>query len=814
MNGKVITFARSGDLDVPVRIKVDSLEGTFPLLSLSEQLVDPKKALAKHRVDATSDLTLTAQIYANSKPVTGQVSTTYKSFKSKRRWNEWLQFPLKLSQLSLDAEVRFELWDYDGSDMLVASAHMPFFDRKNAVLLRGRQKVDVSIDNRFDQQEAIEEPRTENGYSEMDRLEKLIKKHELGDMPRLDWLDNLAFRQIELVNAKHTTKTDLFLYVEYPQFQHVVVYSPPPVLLAPQPREQPQIQQIQNTQTDNPIESKYRRLLRSHKTGPLDKDLKPNAKMRDELNLIFNYPSAQELTENEKNLLWKFRYYATRDKRALTKFLKSVSWDDASEMRQAIALLPMWKEVDISDALEMLGPGFTDHPAVRSFAVDRLRASPDKELELYLLQLVQALQFDKDRVVSQFLISRAVASPVLGNYFYWYVHVQTQSEQTAGPFKEAISDFLLALQTSENGADKIVALKRESNFVGKLVKLAQDVRACKEARPKKVELLKSMIADPKLELRELPHPVILPLDPTQRIVGIDEHDCSVFKSSLTPLKLTFKMEDGSLYPIIFKSGDDLRQDQLVIQIITLMNQLLLNENLDLKITPYRILATGAVDGAIQFVPNQTLASVLSDYPGGILQFLKEKAPMTEEQQALLPPGSLSLGVRPEVMDTFVRSCAGYCVMTYILGVGDRHLDNLLISDDGHFFHADFGYILGRDPKPFPPLMKLPIQIIDGMGGIHSENYTKFRNYCFTAYTTLRKSANLILNLFSLMTEANIPDIAIEKDKAVQKVRDRFCLEMSDEEAIVHFQNLINDSVSAFLPMVIDRLHSLAQYWRA
>ena len=47
---------------------------------------------------------------------------------------------------------------------------------------------------------------------------------------------------------------------------------------------------------------------------------------------------------------------------------------------------------------------------------------------------------------------------------------------------------------------------------------------------------------------------------------------------------------------MFKIGDDLRQDQLVIQIIDLMDQLLKNENLDLKLTPYKILATSPIAG--------------------------------------------------------------------------------------------------------------------------------------------------------------------------------------------------------------------------
>ncbi|KAF0289167.1 Phosphatidylinositol 3-kinase catalytic subunit type 3 [Amphibalanus amphitrite] len=415
--------------------------------------------------------------------------------------------------------------------------------------------------------------------------------------------------------------------------------------------------------------------------------------------------------------------------------------------------------------------------------------------------------------LSSFLISRACQNAVVANYLYWYLLIECdelddpakQDMRVRKRYLAVMKRFTQAL--NRGGADcratKFV-LSRQQHFISRLVKLFKTVQKESGNRRKKIEKMQSLLADPdalKFNFATF-DPLPLPLDPEVRICGILPDKATLFKSALMPARLTFLTDTGAEFVAIFKYGDDLRQDQLILQIIMLMDKLLRRENLDLKLTPYRVLATSSRHGFVQFIESSAVAEVLST-EGSILNFFRKHHPSETGPY----------GVSADVMDTYIRSCAGYCVITYLLGVGDRHLDNLLLTKSGSLFHVDFGYILGRDPKPLPPPMKLSKEMVEAMGGINSEHYQTFRKQCYTAFLHLRRHADVILHLFSLMVDANIPDIALEPDKTVRKVQDKFRLDLSDEEAVAYMQNMIDVSVTAVMAALVEQLHKFAQYWR-
>lgn len=979
MDRDFYSFIRLSDLNLNLTFRISSLQGKLDRLTRTELLNKPESQHWGAQQSQFPDLIVECRLYSDNKPLSIPVRTAYKHFRSNHQWNEWITIPYKLCDLSLGAQLTFTVYDAASSvaSRVIGGTTLPLFSKKGT-LKSAQHRLYIWKGIKADGSNETATPsKVGEMKDEMGRLEKLIKRHERGDLPRVDWLDKLAYRQVEKVYQAESQSSDrLFLYVDLPRFELPIVYCEAesilpsadasnglPSLTGPLVGSSTGVSNtgtgVQHKETgggagqsaavsghstasgnpssaaaaaaaaaaalstadpnritaslftifdpeiarSNPVEAKHRRLVRSHRSGPLDRELKPSAEVRDELNDILSYPPTRVLTPSEMDRVWSFRFYLARDPKGLTKFLKSVVWTDQGEAKQATEiLLPMWAEPGLDDALELLGPTFKD-PRVRSYAVRQLERAEDDELILYLLQLVQALKFEKpvtrsagglagsavgDRDydarrqsvprhpasspsnslyheaadedasgLADFLIRRGLSNPMLGNNLYWYLEVECEDPKTGPLFKTVKESFLERLGSLPAGGKRKDTLTRQAKLLATLSRRAKELRSNRDARPKKIEKLRALIADPKNGLSRFDPPLMLPLDASISVTGIVAEKSTIFKSNLFPLRLEFTTvtntsastgisdgdsssalpdsitsslveddEEGLLiddvatstarrssqskdtaeagqYTLIFKNGDDLRQDQLVIQLFSLMDRLLRLENLDLKMTPYRVLATGSVDGMVQFVDSLSIAAILSSHNGSLLNYLRAHHPS---------PHSLSTyGVDPLVLDTFIRSCAGYCVVTYLLGIGDRHLDNLLLSSSGHFFHVDFGYILGRDPKPFPPAIKICREMVDAMGGTSSPHYARFKAFCYTAFTGLRKNANLILNLVALMVDANIPDIKLEPDKAVLKVQDKFMLGLGEDEAIKEFEGLLNET--SYLSSMFDRLHDMAQYFR-
>ena len=143
---------------------------------------------------------------------------------------------------------------------------------------------------------------------------------------------------------------------------------------------------------------------------------------------------------------------------------------------------------------------------------------------------------------------------------------------------------------------------------------------------------------------------------------------------------------------------------------------------------------------------------------------------------------------------------------------NTHIHQLLVfflSPNPH----SFGFIFGRDPQPLPPAFRLTREMVDGMGGVDSADYSRFRSLSCQAFNTLRKSAGLVLNLLHLMGEAGIEDLsnnpAADAEGVIAKVEERFRLELTDEQAEAYFLGLINDSLNALAPRVMEVFHQLS-----
>lgn len=589
---------------------------------------------------------------------------------------------------------------------------------------------------------------------------------------------------------------------------------------------------------ENPAEEMYTKLIKSShqkKDLRISEALKLSIDKVKQIDDILKYPPLKPLDHKDMELLWNYAPCLVKMPKALAPFLRSVQWDNPDDIKYALAMLRRWEPPAPEDVLVLLSKLYPCEQ-VRKYAVDRLKEAADDEfLATYLLQLVQALRHEADyetHYLSDFLNERAAANPILASSYYWYLKVAAESKKEQDKYYSSVlATFMLmrphhqaaagaAGSSSSGRGDAEVEvpgriIKWQTELINNLQQAQVKLKESGKPRPVQIKMLQEMVA-PGNEFERLYDfvPTRLIVDPQYTITGIIPESLYIFKSNLMPLKIGFRTRepvenpaggicgnDKMRYNVIFKSGDDMRQDQLMVQMIAFMNNLLKKENLDLKVLSYRVLATAEREGMMECVGNSESIDHIITTRKSLQAYLTEYNPDPEGPY----------GIKEEVLDTYVRSCAGSSVITYLLGVGDRHLDNLMLTQDGHFFHIDFSYILGNDIKPRPSPMKLCKEMIAAMGGTQSQHYTLFQQYCCEAYNILRMSATHIINLFQLMIDGGLNDLTQD---SLKKLEDKFHLEMSDLEATKFMLNAIDVSANASIPAMVDQIHRIAQYLKS
>ena len=163
-------------------------------------------------------------------------------------------------------------------------------------------------------------------------------------------------------------------------------------------------------------------------------------------------------------------------------------------------------------------------------------------------------------------------------------------------------------------------------------------------------------------------PVHLPLHPGFVVRGLDVDSCLVYNSNAAPMRLTFGIHDSRGHiDVLYKVGDDLRQDMLALQLIRIMDKLWRHEGLDFRMTTFLCLPTGADEGLVEIVEAETMREIQAKMAGSVSGALNSR--VLHEWLKIANPESAAF---ERATRNFMLSCAGYCVATYVLGAFAEH----------------------------------------------------------------------------------------------------------------------------------------------
>ncbi|KAG7497656.1 phosphatidylinositol 4,5-bisphosphate 3-kinase catalytic subunit gamma isoform [Solea senegalensis] len=506
------------------------------------------------------------------------------------------------------------------------------------------------------------------------------------------------------------------------------------------------------------------------------------------------------LSPEDKELLWHFRHECLRNPRAYPKLLGSVKWGKQEDVLATHRLLERssaWDSsgLDVGLAMQLLDCHYSD-AQVRSLAVRKLETLEDDDVLRYLLQLVQAVKFEPyhDSSLVRFLLKRALRSKRIGHFLFWFL----RSEIAQSMHYQQRYAVLLEAYLRGCGETMLQDYRKQVEMTEALQKVTREMKAMSAD---KYDITAQVVFQLRQKLETmlssgLPESFRVPYDPGLRAGALLIEQCKVMASKKKPLWLQFKRADPTTLSkdpigIIFKDGDDLRQDMLILQILLIMESIWETESLDLCLLPYGCISTGNRIGMIEIVKDATtIANIQQSVVGStgafkdeiLYQWLREKCVSEDKFQ--------------QAVERFLYSCGGYCVATYVLGIGDRHNDNIMITESGNLFHIDFGHILGNYKsfmgisKEWVPFVLTPdfLYVMGTSGKKCSPHFQKFQDVCVKAYLALRHHTNLLIILFSMMLMTGMPQLTSKED--IEYIREALTVGRNEEEAQRHLLDQI------------------------
>ena len=131
----------------------------------------------------------------------------------------------------------------------------------------------------------------------------------------------------------------------------------------------------------------------------------------------------------------------------------------------------------------------------------------------------------------------------------------------------------------------------------------------------------------------------------------------------------------------------------------------------------------------------------------------------------------------------------------------------MITNSGKIFHVDFGYILGHDPKPLAPEIRITMDMIDAMGGLDSNHYTYFQEICSVVFNCLRKHSKLFHIMLSMLYLSKpIIDPIITKKTIDMHIMNRFLPGDDYREAKFFLIKKVENCKTSYTESLIDLLH--------